>query len=238
MPLYKLSTSNKAPLAILPMAVVLALHLVLVLLWANHSNEPASQDTGQRHISLTWLLAPQPLEPPPSPPPPRPARRAAKAVAPQPVVVPQAAVEPVVQVDLPQRDSAPKPTASGALDVNQLMDAAKRQVGAIDQELRAGKLAPLAPDRELPITRMRDALASAYIDRSRTTITETMRQADGVVVYRFRRGEKIWCRQSGSVGSSIERSDGAKLAGAGSAGGAGTAGTIPCPTDETGWSRL
>lgn len=141
------------------------------------------------------------------------------------------------QID-PQRDAAPAPTQPGAPDVPQLMESAKRQVGAIDHELRGGKLAQLAPDRNLPMVRLRGALETAYIDRSLRTVTESMMQADGTVVYRFRRGEKIWCRQSGGIGSSIERSEGAKLAGAGSAGSAGTAGNITCPSGDQGWSRL
>jgi hypothetical protein len=60
-----------------------------------------------------------------------------------------------------------------------------------------------------------------------------------VIVYRFRYGGKVWCRQSGgSAPGMMERSEGAKLAGAGSAGGGSAAGTIRCPSDETGWTRL
>lgn len=239
--LYMSPATGKKPLSILPMALVLALHLGLVLLWATHANVPTSRDDGQRYLTLTWLFAPRPRDPAPPVPPPRVApTRSVRVVAAPTAVVPQAAPS-IAAVDLeeaPQRETPPQPATSGALDVNQLMETAKRQAGAIDHDLRAGKLAPLAPDRDLPIARLRGALASAYIDRSRNTVTESMRQADGVIIYRFRRGEKIWCRQSGGVGSSIERSEGAKLAGAGSAGGAGTAGTIPCPGDDAGWSRL
>ena len=244
MTLFSLDNSpatGTKPLALLPMALVLALHLALVLLWVTHANVPASRDAGQRYLTLTWLPAPRPRDPPPPRPPPREQRtRAPRVVAAPTAVLPQAApsTDAVAQAEPPQRETAPQPAAPGALDVNQLMEAAKRQVGGIDNDLRAGKLAPLAPDRELPMARLRGALASAYIDRSRNTVTESMRQADGVIIYRFRRGEKIWCRQSGGIGSSIERSEGARLAGAGSAGVAGTAGTIPCPGDDAGWTRL
>ena len=224
-------------MALLPLTLVLAIHLALLLLWASRANVPVHRNTAQRYLALAWLRAPQPRDPPPLPPPPIPANRAIRTPA-APRLAPPPAAEPADQEEMPQRDTAPQPTVTGALDVRQLVEAAKRQGGAIDRELRAGKPAPLAPDRELPIVRLRGALESAYVDRSRTTVTETMRQADGVIVYRFRRGEKVWCRQSGGIGSGIERSDGAKLAGAGSAGGAGTAGTIPCPSDEAGWSRL
>lgn len=233
-PLDTLSKPGKPPVAILPMMLVLMLHLALALLWANKANLPLAQGAGQRYLTLTWLRAPRPRDPPPLPAPPRPAKRVPLTVAaPVPVAssdAPSPAAEPIDRTEVPQGDPAP-------LAPGQLMEAAKQQAGRVDRDLRAGKLAPLAPDRELPIARLRGALEDAYIDRSRITVTESMMQADGVVVYRFRRGDKIWCRQSGGIGSSIERSDGARLAGAGSAGGAGTAGTIPCPSGEAGWSR-
>lgn len=233
--LDKSPVTGKRPLALLPMTIVLALHLALVLLWASNANLPVSQGSGQRYLTLTWLRAPQPREPPPPLPPPRkPPGRSARAVTASPST-PVPAAEPADQLALPRPDSAATPAAP---NVYQLMETARRQAGAIDRDLHGGKLAPLAPNRELPVVRLRDALESAYVDRSRTTVTESMRQADGVIVYRFRRGEKVWCRQSGSVGAGIERSDGARLAGAGSAGGAGGTGTITCPSGEAGWSRL
>ncbi|MBZ2208713.1 hypothetical protein [Massilia soli] len=232
---------GKQPVAILPMALVLALHLALALWWIN-ANVTADQHARQRYFTLTWLRAAAPPDPPPSPPPPRQispgpvARQLAAAPASKPATAP--AAEPFDQDEPPQDRAAPRQGPSDALGVNRLMEVAKRQVGAIDHELRGGKLGPLAPDPDLPIARLRGALDSAYIDRSLATVTETLRQADGVIVYRFRRGGKVWCRQSGGIGSGIERSDGAKLAGAGSAGGAGTAGTITCPGGDAGWSRL
>ena len=232
--------AGKRPVAIMPLALVLALHLALALLWANTANRSTEQGASQRYFTLMWLRAPAPRDPPPAPP----ARRtpATRVAAPVPApAAPQTAPSPVAQPfdnDLAQDSALPVPDAAETRGVTRLMDMAKRQAGAIDHALRDGELAPLAPDRDLPITRLRGALESAYIDRSRTTVSESMTQADGVVVYRFRRGNKVWCRQSGGVGSSIERSDGAKLAGAGSAGGAGTAGTVTCPSGEAGWARL
>ncbi len=146
---------------------------------------------------------------------------------------------PPVETEAPQRSTAPVASAPDAIDARQMMDMAKRQAGSIDRELRKGKSAPLTPDADLPIARFRAQLESAFIDRSRTMVTESQTQPDGVIVYRFRRGGKVWCRQSGGGGPSmIEYSDGAKMAGAGSRGGSGTAGTIACPSGEDGWSRL
>ena len=239
--------TGRQPVAILPMALVVALHLALALWWVSDANVTVDHGTRQRHFMLTWLRAPTPPvpPPPPPPPPPRPERQILRDQIALPIAAADAAVAStplpaagqVDQQDWLQDRAAPQQVPSD-VNNNRLIDVAKRQVGAIDRDLRGGKLSPLAPDRDLPIAGLRVALESAYVDRSRTTVTESMRQADGVVVYRFRRGEKGWCRQSGGIGSSIERSDGARLAGAGSAGGAGTAGTIPCPGGEAGWSRL
>ena len=120
-----------------------------------------------------------------------------------------------------------------------MIDAAKRQAGAIDRELRDGKAAPLAMKPDHPMARFRVALESAYIDRSRTMLMDVHTQPDGVIVYRFRRGGKVWCRQSGGSGPSmLEHSEGAKLAGAGSAGGAGAAGNVQCPGGNAAWTPL
>jgi hypothetical protein len=139
-----------------------------------------------------------------------------------------------VEADLPQQ--------SGALDapgVHEMIATAKRQAGLADNALRGGKLAPLTPDPDLPINRFRHALEGAHIDRSRVMVMDAQTQADGVIVYRFRRGGKVWCRQSGGGRpSGIEYSEGAKLAGAGSRGGASSAGTVPCPSGDGGWSPL
>lgn len=134
------------------------------------------------------------------------------------------------------------PPAAGAPDAPSLasmIDAAKRQVGAIDRELRDGKPAPMSSKPDHPMARFQAAVESAYVDRSRTMVTEVHTQADGVIVYRFHFRGKVWCRQSGGSGPSmLERTDGAKMAGAGSAGGAGAAGTIQCPGGNAGWKRI
>ena len=225
--------SRKRSVALLPMALVIALHLALLLVWISAAHVSVERSDRQRYFTLTWLRPPTPPAPPPSPRRQKPVTTAARPVAAPVASAPQPAAAEAFALEQAPRDDPPP-----ALDVHQLKEAARQQAGAIDHALRGGKLDALAPDRDLPIVRLRAALESAYVDRSRTMVTESMTQADGVVVYRFRRGEKVWCRQSGGIGPGIERSDGARLAGAGSGGGAGTAGTIPCPNGETGWSRL
>lgn len=227
-------STGKQGVAILPLALILALHLLLVLLWPSKAHMATDQGAAQRHITLTWLPALKPRAPP--------SQALARSVRPlaapaprAPKLAPSSAAEPhTVQEEMQQRSSVPD-----ALEVSQMIESAKRQAGLIDRALRGGKAAPLAPDADLPIARLRSALESAYIDRSRTAIMDFYTYPDGVIVYRTRRGGKTWCRQSGGGGpSSLEYSEGAKLAGAGSMGGAGKAGTVTCPSGESGWSRL
>ena len=234
--------ARKHGLASLRFTLVLALHLILVLLWVGNGRKQIDQGAEQRHFILTWV----PAQKSQKPQPPAPSRAPQASPRALPARVPNAMrVVPTIDaktVPIPAETPQPIVTAPGApdaVDVNQIMDTAKRQAGLIDRDLRGGKPAPLAPDPELPIVRFRSALESAYIDRSRTMVMDVQTQPDGVVVYRFRRGGKVWCRQSGDGGPSmIEHSDAAKLAGAGSGGGGSKAGTVACPSGESGWSRL
>jgi hypothetical protein len=228
--------------AILPLALIVLLHLLLVLLWQTTTRVQVDPRAEQRHFTLIPLPRLRPRAqalPAPARTPQAPARVAKPRAAPAPRTL-EGAPTSVAQAlpdteQLPQASTAAAPAAP---DVGHMIETAKRQAGMVDRALRGGKLAPLTPDPELPITRFRHALEGAYNDRSRTLVTDSYTQPDGVVVYRHRLGGKVWCRQSGgSAPGMLERSDGAKLAGAGSAGGAGAAGTIKCPLDETGWTR-
>jgi hypothetical protein len=225
--------SGKPRVAILPLAFILVLHLMLVLLWAANARMPVDQGAQPRHFTLTWLPALRPRTPPLPAPAPVARRRAAPAAsAPRPA--PSTVAQPFsAQPEVPQA-STPDP-----IDVSQMIASARRQAGSIDRELRDGKPAQLTPAPDLPFNRFRSALEGAYINRSRVMVTDSITQPDGVIVYRFRRGGKVWCRQSGGGGpSTIERSEGARLGGAGSAGGGNTAGSIACPSGATGWSTL
>jgi hypothetical protein len=223
--------SGKSRVAIVPLAFILALHLMLVLLWAANVRMPADQGAKPRHITLTWLPALRPRTPP-LPVPAAVARPRAAPAASAPRPVPSTVAQPFsAQPETPPA-STPDP-----IDVSQMIAGARRQAGSIDRELRDGKPAQLAPAPDVPFNRFRSALEGAYIDRSRVTVTDAITQPDGVIVYRFRRGGKVWCRQSGGGGpSTIERSEGARLGGAGSAGGGNTAGNIACPSGAGGWS--
>jgi hypothetical protein len=102
---------------------------------------------------------------------------------------------------------------------------AKQQAGRVDRELRKGK--PGVPtEADTPMARFQRGLESAYIDRSLTLQSDTYTSPDGVVIYRFRQGNRFRCRRAGGVGMPL-----AGMPGTGSitAGGAGAAGATDCP---------
>ena len=102
---------------------------------------------------------------------------------------------------------------------------ARQQAGRIDRELRKGK--PGVPtEADTPAARFQRGLESAYIDRSLTLQSDTYTSPDGVVIYRFRQGNRYRCRRAGGVGMPL-----AGMPGTGSitAGGAGAAGATDCP---------
>jgi hypothetical protein len=102
---------------------------------------------------------------------------------------------------------------------------AKHQAGRIDRELRKGK--PGVPtEADTSMARFQRGLESAHIDRSLTLQSDTYTSPDGVVIYRFRQGNRFRCRRAGGVGMPL-----AGMPGTGSitAGGAGAAGSTDCP---------
>lgn len=102
---------------------------------------------------------------------------------------------------------------------------AKRQAGRIDRELRKGK--PGVPtEADTPMARFQRGVESAYIDRSLTLQSDTYTSPDGVVIYRFRQGNRFRCHRAGGVGMPL-----AGMPGTGSitAASAGAAGDTDCP---------
>lgn len=230
------------------LALTLLVHLLLVLAFVRSRDQQGAQETGSRERFLLVPLLPAPPAKPRAtgrrpPPPAAPVRRAPRDTG----LPPSAAALPTVQA-LPRTDPAPalppapaapaNDAAPAAMSAADILARARKQAGAIDHELRAGK--PGVPrTADTPGARLRQGLESAYIDRSHTEVMDTYTSADGVVIYRFRQGNKVRCRTTGSVGLGIPGgySQGAVLAGAGSMGGGGTAGTVACPNDDRGWVR-
>jgi hypothetical protein len=102
---------------------------------------------------------------------------------------------------------------------------AKHQAGRIDRELRKGK-SGVPAEADTPSARFQRGLESAYIDRTLTWQSDTYTSPDGVVIYRFRQGNRFRCRRAGGVGMPL-----AGMPGTGSitAGGASAAGATDCP---------
>jgi hypothetical protein len=109
---------------------------------------------------------------------------------------------------------------------------AKRQAGRVDRELRNGK--PGVPaEADTPSGRFQRRVESAYIDRTLTLQSDTYTSPDGVVIYRFRQGNRYRCRRAGGVGMPLRGfADGASA----NLPGASSAAETDCPKGVT-WNR-
>ncbi|MEF9927901.1 MAG: hypothetical protein RR983_09640 [Massilia sp.] len=236
-----------------PLAVTLGLHLLLGWWWLQATGVrvlPAVV-SAPREFIVVAVLAPAPSRPSTAPaapaapaaaasPRPRaaqaiPARAvpAAPTVAPQPLTPAPADTAPPAATSEPGADPFPTPPGSAqdttATGDDSLASRGKRTAGAVDHELRKGKLATLDPG-DSKWQRFAEAVGNARVDTSRTLISESYTAPDGVVVYRFRLGGRTWCRTGGDIRPSPF---GAQAGGAAlfdKAGGGGFAGTVRCPT--------
>jgi hypothetical protein len=143
------------------------------------------------------------------------------------VPAPAAASAPDVFDTARPADTAPASTRGGFA-----VGLAQHQAGRIDHELRKGK--PGVPDEaDTPWARFRRGVESAHIDRTLTLQTDTYTSPDGVVIYRFRQGDRVRCRRSGSAGMPLRgMPDGA----ASTMPGVGSAAASDCPKGVT-WNR-
>ena len=136
------------------------------------------------------------------------------------------AADPATDARALARTPAGAPSVQGTSTQGGFMAGlAKQQAGRIDRELRKGK--PGVPtEADTPMARFQRGLESAHIDRSLTLQSDTYTSPDGVVIYRFRQGNRFRCRRAGGVGMPL-----AGMPGTGSitAGGAGAAGATDCP---------
>ena len=224
-----------------PLVLTLGLHLLLGWWWLQATGVrvlPAAVQAPRAFIVVA-VLAPAPSRSSTAPAAaassrPRAAQastaRAVPAVAPampQPVTpAPAAASEPAADPFPTPSGAAQDSTATGD---DSLASRGKRTAGAIDHELRKGKLAPLEPG-DNKWQRFAQAVGDARVDTSRTLTSESYTGPDGVVVYRFRLGGRTWCRTGGDIRPSPF---GAQAGGAAlfdKAGGGGFAGMVQCPT--------
>jgi hypothetical protein len=233
-----------------PLVVTLSLHLLLGWWWLQATGVrvlPAVV-SAPREFIVVAVLTPAPSRSSAAPSAPAaaasPRPRAAQAVptraaplapplALQPITPAPADTAPPAATSEPAADPFPTPpgatqdtTATGD---DSLASRGKRTAGAVDHELRKGKLAPLDPG-DSKWQRFAEAVGNARVDTSRTLVSESYTAPDGVVVYRFRLGGRTWCRTGGDIRPSPF---GAQAGGAAlfdKAGGGGFAGTVRCPT--------
>lgn len=226
-----------------PLALTLGLHLVLGWWWLQATGVrvlPAAVPA-LREFIVVAVLAPAPSRSSTAPAAAASARPRAKqasaaravpavpAVAPavqQPVTPAPAAIsEPAADLFSTPSGAAQDSTATGD---DSLASRGKATAGAIDHDLRKGKLAPLEPG-DNKWERFAQAVGDARVDTSRTLTSESYTGPDGVV-YRFRLGGRTWCRTGGDIRPSPF---GAQAGGAAlfdKAGGGGFAGMVQCPT--------
>jgi hypothetical protein len=212
-----------------PLALTLGLHLLIALAWLARPAPPS--DAGAEVMSVLVRVPAPALLPKPVPLPPTRMRHRD-----EPVHVPSALATALAIPSAPTDPAPSIPVPSSAPTSSELLARARQQAGAIDRELRDGK--PAAP---LSVSgaqgRLERGIARAFVDRSHTAVMDIYTSPDGEVTYRMRMGDKVLCRKSGSVAPGLEYSEGARLAGAGSAGSATTAGFVPCPTADVAWKR-
>ena len=233
-----------------PLALTLGLHLLLGWWWLQATGVRVLPATvsAPREFIVVAVLAPAPSRSSAAPsapaaaasPQPRPAQApAARPVpaispaAPQPITPAPADTAPPAATSEPAAEPFPTPSGSAQDTIptgdDSLASRGKRTAGAVDHELRKGKLAPLDPG-DSKWQRFAQAVSDARVDNSRTLISESYTAPDGVIVYRFRLGGRTWCRTGGGIWPSPfgAQAGGAELFD--KAGGGGFAGTVRCPT--------
>jgi hypothetical protein len=218
----------------LPLALTLLLHAVLLLAWMQGRTVRRAPDLPQREISILLPARAAPARPRVPPPVRRPVTRAPAPAGPPAMPAPAPTAPPVAAPAPQPAAPALPPTPSGA----DIAARARRDAGRVYAELSGGKSAvPDNPDTAW--SRFANGVDGAHIESARTETMETYTSPDGVVIYRFRQGNRVRCRMTGGVGLGIPGGYtlGQQLAGAGSAGGAGNAGFVPCPTDKPHWVR-
>ena len=208
------------------LALTLAVHLLALLLWTQE-RRPMSHRLPQVVTILLQAPANRPTRPAQDRTE-RPARSAAApaalpsfaprteaprdtAAGPAPSTPDAAAASPGTSAGDPATATTPTLAPAAPTTVNEgtpspaapsggfAFGLAKRQAGRIDRELRKGK--PGVPDEpDTPMARFRRGLESAHVDRTMTWQSDTYTSPDGVVIYRFRQGNRVRCRRSGSVG--------------------------------------
>ncbi|MEO7496934.1 MAG: hypothetical protein ABIT83_08145 [Massilia sp.] len=232
------------------LALVLAVHAGLCLLWMLSDRSPRATDATPRgELKMTILMLLPAQRPKTAPVAPiavakLPRTRAAASSAPATLARP-AEVAPLPSIPPADTAVATSPTAEAkqpAADTAELMARAKAMAGGVDRQLRAGAplggglnpklypgLPPITADQieKSAHTRIERAFASAFIDRSQTLIMDDYTGAEGAHITRITRGGKSVCYTSG-VDNFVPGvlHDSSRPA------------AVRCPPPGPGWSRM
>ncbi|OON63349.1 hypothetical protein B0920_08140 [Massilia sp. KIM] len=229
-----------------PLALTIGAHLLLAWLWRTASGPPPAPD--EQRVR-EFMLIPAPLSapadarreralPPLAARPLRP-REAGRRAATRTATEPQAITGPAPFPDAPAAPAArpmDDPPAQGDARAPGLAERARLAAGDADRALRENKPAELrAPEGGW--SRFSERVAVAYKDHARTMTRESYTAPDGTTIYRFRIGNRVFCRTGGSVKpvpSALDyvRDRGGELQ-FDKLGGEGTAGTIRCPAQAS-----
>lgn len=225
-----------------PLALTLGLHLLLGWWWLQATGVrvlPADVPAPREFIVMAVLAPSRSSTAPAAAASSRPRAKVASAARAVPAVpavapaVPQPVTPAPAAASEPAADPFPAPSGaaqdSTATGDDSLASRGKRTAGAIDHDLRKGKLAPLEPG-DNKWERFAQAVGDARVDTSRTLTSESYTGPDGVVVYRFRLGGRTWCRTGGDIRPSPFGAQGGGAALFDKAGGGGFAGLVQCPT--------
>ena len=220
-----------------PLAATLGLHLLLAWWWLQAGPRLPEALPGLREFVVVPVFTPAP--PPvaaPSSAPPAPVRPE-RAAVPKPALAPRDAESQAVFTEpvqapapaAPDADPFAAPPANAAPSGESTAARALRAAGAVDSALRDGKPSRLRPG-DTPTNRFTAALENAHNDTSRTLSSDSYTTPDGVTIYRFRRGNKVYCRTGGHVRPGIGNlAEGGGIVNFDRLGGEGGAGMIECP---------
>ena len=229
-----------------PLAATLGAHLLLAWWWLQARPPLPQVLPGLREFVVvpvfTAPVPPAAPAPPPSAPaasrttPPRaaepkprsaPAAAAPEAVFTAPAEAP-ASSSPTTSSE-PAADPFAAPSSATTSSGESIAARAMREAGAVERGLRDGKTAKLQPG-DTASRRFTSALENAHKDTSRTLSSESYTTPDGVTIYRFRRGNRVYCRTGGHVRPGIGNlAEGGGIVNFDRLGGAGAAGLIECP---------
>jgi hypothetical protein len=217
-----------------PLAVSLAVHVLLVGLWLRHADlRPVAPDLPET-FSVMVLAAPRPVPPPKAADHKKPDEKHAKPAAPV-ALPPRAEAAPAVPDQAAEVPAAVTPARPSTADI---LESARRDIGKLSQE-KSGKLGGDLRAKDSAWDKFGQRVSDAHIDRSPSPMRESYTSPDGLTYYRTKVGSRYYCRKTGSLDPSSTWKTGAEMHAnsMSTLGMGGTAGLVLCPGSERDWKR-